>query len=367
MTTLSARHDEVVATSEARPTVCALLIEARPGTASTLRSLLNASNAADITVLRTATVAAGVDALTFGGIDVAILGSGVATAVSELEPLFGAGRATVPVIALTDDDDPQVADDLIARGVHDCVSMATVTADGLGRTVRRALQRTHARPVAADGLVARPATEVLSPQTMELVTPAVGALVALLELLTTTWQVLDEEQKLSLLSTVRSCAASVEQLTASAPVGRPDRAEPQLVALATAVREAAQSESDLEIVLEIDPHTAVWVDLAHLRQIVRGLLSCATQSGSSPVTVAASTRGTSVRITFTGASAASHLGQRGWSVLHPMLSTGDQEEADALEVVRRLAELNGGIAGVDAQQGLFWVRIPSLPPHPDFS
>lgn len=370
MTTLSAQHDQRAdpTPSADRPEVCALLIEPRPSNASELRSLLGATAAARFTVLRTATVAAGLDALAFGGVDLVLLGAGVPLQASTVVPLLrGAGDA-IPVLALTDSVDPHDALDILATGVHDCIPVRGVTADGLGWPATRAVQRARAssgrvRAAAVPADRVAPPLASISRQAMQTATPAVAALVGLLELLTTAWNALDEEQKLGLLATIRSCASTVAQLTAQADRFAEGPPEPQLVALAAAVVDAARRLDDLAVDVEVDAHTAVWLDPGQLRAILTGLLTHAAQRTGSPLTVTASNGGATVRVSVTGPDAEPRVAGRGFSLLHATSAAFEDDEGAGLDAARRVAEQSGGIAGVDEHCGSVWARLPNGPQH----
>jgi len=374
MTTLSAQHDQLAEAppTSARPEVCALVIEARPGTASELRSLLGAASAARFSVLRTATVAAGIDALELGGVDAVVLGSEIPLDAPTTAPLLRAAGAAVPVVALVGGSDPEEVARALEIGLHDCVPVGGLTPDTVGSPLLRAVQRARAAagraPVPPPTIDAPPAPlRTVSPRALQAATPAVEALVGLLELLTTAWEVLTDEQKLGLVRTVGSCAATVEQLTTVAAAAIDAPPEPQLIALAPAVLDAARRVDDVEIDLSVDADTAVWADPNHLREILVGLLTHALGSTAPPLTVTATNGGATVRVSVTGHGALPRTAASGFSLLHPTSAAFEDADSPGLETARRLAEDSGGIAGVDEHQGAVWARLPNLPRHPDLT
>lgn len=381
MTPASAPEDEPSEEppAEDRPEICVLLVEGRAGTASVVRTLLGASAAARFDVLRTATIDAGVDAVSFGGIDVVVLGAEVLAEDPSLDGVLR-GAAGLPIIALTNSDDPRMATALIDAGLHDCVPAARISADALGWAVLRAVHRHRASPRApapetsagaaegsATGAPAR-APAGLAPSIVTDAQTPVTALVGLVELLTSAWDTLEDGQKRATLSRIGTYAASVERLTADlltiaslhADVSRP---VPRHVALAPAVLEAVSTDAMDDVTVRIDPDVAVWMDPAHLSQILNALLAHAAQRASSPLVVSATTRGSSVRISMAGAGAQHRDPLGGWSLLQADSQGVGPDEGVGLAVARALAEANGGVAGRDdATAGAVWARFPSSPP-----
>lgn len=381
MTTLSAQHDQLAESppTSARLEACALLIEARPGTASELRSVLGAAPAR-ITVLRTATIAAGIDALELGGVDAVVLGAEIPLDAPTVAPLLRAAGASIPVVALVAGDDPDEVARAIELGLHDCVPVRGLTPEALGTPLIRAVQRARAAgergrgpasrlapaPVPPRDAPAAPA-QAVAPRAMQTATPAVEALVGLLELLGSAWEVLTDEQKLGLVGTIRSCAATVEALTLGASAGFDAPPAPQLIALAPAILDAARRADDVEIDLRVDADIAVWADPDHLREILVGLLTHALVYAAPPLQISAANGGATVRVSVVGHAAAARTTARGFSLLQATSAAFEDAGSEWLEAARRLAEESGGIAGVDEHHGAVWVRLPSLPQHPDFS
>ncbi len=371
MTPLSEVHES--ATDDAAPddaaTICVLLIEARVGTASVIRSLLTTSAAAPFTVLRTATIDAGLDALDFGGVDIVVLGSEVPADQPSLEVLLERSSG-LPVIALTSSDDPAVATRLIDRGLHDCVPSSRISADALGWAVVRSVHRVRAGRGAAASTAAAHDPSRATRLTVADARAPLTALVDLLELLTSAWDALTEDHKLNMLATIRSYAATVEQLTsdllsiASIDVDA-TASTPQLIPLARVVNHAAMVEAHPETVVDIDPHLVVWADADHLARMVAVLLAHAGQRSPSGLVVRAVAGGATVRLSIGSTDASPRDRTRGWSLLHPDPATFDDDEGVGLDVARRLAEANGGIAGVDELSGSVWARLPSAPPEPE--
>ncbi|MGQ0831041.1 MAG: hypothetical protein ACT4OV_05125 [Microthrixaceae bacterium] len=354
-----------------RPEVCVLLIEARAGTASVIRSLLTASTAARFTVLRTATIEAGIDAIGFGGVDVVVLGTEVLEGDASLAPLLQRPAAP-PIIALTSSDDPSVATRVIDRGLHDCVPASRISADALGWAVIRSVHRVRAMDAAAPREAPSPAASH-APLTQRTVADArtpLTALVDLLELLTSAWDALAEDHKLNMLATIRSYAATVEQLTSDLLSIASIDAEtapsnPQLVSLGRAVTIAGLADTALDVTLDLEPDLSVWVDPDHLARMLTVMLAHAAQRTSSGIVVRAASGGSTVRISLAGADAAPRERVQGWSLLRAHDSSFDDDEGVGLDVARRLAEINGGIAGTDELAGSVWARLPSGPPDAD--
>lgn len=388
MTVASAREHVGVG---AAPTesFCALVIDDHPGDASAVRTALSSSPAADFAVLRAPNLDAGVDALRLDDIDVVLvrddlLATDAITVVLEA----AAGR---PVLALTRSTDPTVATRLIDAGLHDAISSGASAADALAWATVRSIHRANttsdptevdgARPAPAPGPSATGTAAAIRRQIAEARTP-LAALVDLLDLLTSAWDALAEENKLSMLSSIRSYASMVDQLTGNldttasttadhlAPSARPAPPAPRPVGLAQAVSRAV-SLTGLDITTDIDPNLVVWVDPRDLDQMLTALLTRVAHRSIPPVRATASRGGTSVRLSIHGAGAthgeavkARSVG--GWSLLQPNpTSGGEVSDLDVeLDDSRRLAESNGGLAGIGDQRGSAWLRLPSTPPDP---
>ncbi|MEO6317283.1 MAG: hypothetical protein ABIP36_00720 [Acidimicrobiales bacterium] len=376
---LSASEDDPTRTraAEERPGVCVLLIEGRADTASVVRTLLGASAAARFDVLRTATIEAGIDALALRGIDVVVLGTGSTCDDPSTSELLRA-TAELPVIALTGSDDPQVAVDLIDAGFHDCVPAARISADALGWSILRAVHRARGERGVADAprATGRPPGDRVAhggsapgpaPSMATDARTPVTALIGLVDLLTSSWETLGDDQRRTTLSRIGVYAASVERLTVDlltiaslhADVAQP---RPRQVTLAAAIHDAVVADATGTTV-QVDPEVTVWVDPTHLGQILKALLAHVGLRVPSPLLITTTGQDrSSVRISI-GSSVDLPSSAIGWSLLQD-LRGGPPDEGVALAVARTLAEANGGVAGQDDSTGTVWVRLPGSSPEP---
>ena len=374
--TLKVSEDDLTppTSAEERPVVCVLLVEGRASTASVVRTLLGASAAARFDVLRTATVEAGLDALTFSGIDVVVLGTEATNDEPARSRLLRA-TAGVPVIVLTDSDDPRVAIDLIDAGFHDCVPAARISADALGWSILRAVHRSRGERAptatraqgpgtgeAVDRLAAVPG---LAPGIVTEARTPVTALIGLVDLLTSAWETLEDDQRRGALARIGVYAASVDHLTADLLTIASLHADaalptPGQISLAPALEDAVATHA-AEAVVRVDPTSSVWVDPAHLSQILRAMLAHVSLRVTSPLLVTATGNGrSSVRISMGGSVGQPDLAT-GWSPL-PDVRECAPDEGMVLAVARTLAEANGGVAGQDEGTGAVWVRLPGSAP-----
>lgn len=391
MTVASAREQHLGAGGARTESFCALVIDDHAGDATTVRAALSASPAADFAVLRAPSLDAGVDALRLGDIDVVLVRDALLAASAIAVVLAAAGDR--PVLALTRSADPALATRLIDAGLHDAIPSDPATLAALGWATVRSIHRATAAPAPAAAPVNRapepPEAHAASPSTPQ-ATAAIrrqiaearaplAALVDLLDLLTSAWDALAEENKLGMLSSIRSYAAMVDQLTGN--LGSmasttddhrlaPAPPTPQPVGLAQAVSRAS-GLTGVDASTDIDPNIVVWVDPRHLDQMLTALLTRVAHRSTPPVRATASRGGTSVRLSIHGAGStrgddATTRGVGGWSLLQPNTASGDDVGDLDLELdgARRLAESNGGVAGTGDRPGSAWLRLPSTPPDP---
>lgn len=394
MTVASAREHRGVGNASAEA-FCALLVDDHAGDASAVRAALSASPAADFAVLRAPSLDAGLDALRLEDIDVVLIRDTLLADEQVAHVLAAAsGR---PVLALTHSVDPAMATRLIDAGLHDAIPCGTSTIDALGWATVRSIHRSSAGRAASDPTASArvaPATEpatdpdraatgasaAVRRQIVEARTP-LAALIDLLDLLASAWDALAEENKLSMLSSIRSYAGMVDQLTghldSTAPtsehlpaLAEPSAPAPQPVGLAQAMARSS-SLTGIDVVADIDPNVVVWVDPRHLDQMITALLTRVAQRSALPLQATARPGGTSVRLSIHGAGATggeplTPRSSGGWSLLQPNpMAAGEVSDLDLeLDGARRLAERNGGLAGAGEAPGSAWLRLPSTPPDP---
>lgn len=388
MTVVSARDQHLGAGVAPAERFCALVIDDHAGDASAVRTALSTSAAAEFSVLRAPNLDAGVDALRLDDIDVVLVRDDLLAAGTI--PIVLAAAAGRPVLGLTCSADRALATQLIDAGLHDAIPSGPAGYDALGWATARSIHRANTAGDRREAASVR-ASETPAPHpttgTATGASPALrrqlaearaplAAMVDLLDLLSSAWDALAEENKLGMLSSIRSYAATVDQLTgdlvskasgtdADHGSGSPDAAPlPQPVGLAQAVSRALRLTA-VDASTEIDPNIVVWVDPRHLDQMLTTLLTRVAHRSTPPVRATASRGGTSVRLSVDG-TGASPRGTAGWSLLQANpLRAGDVDELDLdLEVTRRLAEANGGLAGTGDQPGSVWLRLPSTPPDP---
>ncbi len=384
MTAVGTREQHPDADSAPVKSFCVLVIEGHAGQATAVRAVLSESTAADFAVLRAPTLDSGVDALRLDDIDVVLICDDLLAPEGVAAVLAAAGSR--PVLALTRSTDPGVATRLIDAGLHDVIRSGPAASDDLGwatvRSIHRAGavgERTDTKEDRAPGPLAPTTTPeaaaVIRRGVAEARTP-LSALIDLLDLLTSAWDALADENKLSMLSSIRSYVAMIEQRTgdllsmaSTADEDRPSTLAPvppapQPVGLAQAVARA-MSLTGVDASTDIDPNVVVWVDPRHLDEMLTALLTRVAHRSLPPVHATATHGGTSVRLSLQGGGAPT-AGGGGWSLLHP--SPVRVVEVDGLdrdlETAQRLAEVNGGLAGADEHPGSAWLRLPTTPPDP---
>jgi diguanylate cyclase (GGDEF)-like protein len=119
-----------------------LLVEDDPASASSLRELLESTQAPRFTVRHVGSAAAACDAVAEGDIDIVILDLGLPDA-TDLEALTRIEQCIdeIPVIVLTGQNDERLVNDAFHHGAEDYLLKGTVDHDSLMRSIRYAVER----------------------------------------------------------------------------------------------------------------------------------------------------------------------------------------------------------------------------------
>ncbi len=122
-----------------------LLVEADPADAEELRVLIASAGSGRFSADRVEDVAACLERLDRGGVDLVILGF-KDTAAAGLEALRSVRERAphIPIVVLTDETDEELAARTMREGAQDCVAKSHVDAPGLVRALRYALERKYA-------------------------------------------------------------------------------------------------------------------------------------------------------------------------------------------------------------------------------